>query len=199
MRAALAESTDALPRPMAALGLPAAIERMLAPTLLHNLRPASVLVPLMRRPQGLSMLLTRRTDHLRAHSGQISFPGGRRDDTDVSAADTALREAEEEVGLPRSHAEVLGYLDDYPTISRFRVTPVVALISGEPSLLPAPDEVAEIFEVPLELLLNPQSYERNFLSREGVNMPFFEINYGAYRIWGATAGILRNLCQLVNP
>ncbi len=198
LRAALAGTNEQAPRPMSTLELPFKAEKLLTPALMKAMRPAAVLAPVVKRAAGLSMLLTRRAETLRSHKGQISFPGGRRDDVDRSLADTALREAEEEVGLPRRHVEVLGYLDDYPTLTRFMVTPVVGLVTDEPALLHAPAEVAEIFEVPLDLLLDPKSFERKILSREGFNVPFFEINYRGYRIWGATAGMLWNLCQRVN-
>jgi 8-oxo-dGTP pyrophosphatase MutT (NUDIX family) len=197
LRQALAGTNEDLPRPLASLDLPLKAERLLLPTLLKNLRPAAVLAPVIRRGDVLNMLLTRRTETLRAHKGQISFPGGRRDETDASAADNALREAQEEIGLDPRHVEVIGYLDDYPTGTGFRVTPVVGVVHGQDQFRGDPGEVAEIFEVPLSLLLEPASYERKILSREGLNLPFFEVNYGAYRIWGATAGMLWNLCQKV--
>lgn len=198
LRAALTHTSDAAPRPMISLELPFKAEKILTPALMSNLRPASVLVPVMQRASGHTVLLTRRADHLRSHKGQISFPGGRRDEEDASAAANALREAFEEVALPPANVEVIGYLDDYPTITRYMVTPVVGIVSGEPLLYPHEDEVAELIEVPLELLLSPQSYERKSFMRSGLKVPFYEVNFGSHRIWGATAGMLWNLCQKVN-
>ena len=146
-------------------------------------------------PAGLQVLLTRRSESLRSHKGQISFPGGRREDSDATAADAAKREAEEETGIPPSAVEVIGYLDDYPTITRYLVTPVVGMVEDLAEVKPCAREVAEIFEVPLEFVLDPASFERKVLTREGINVPFFELNYGAYRIWGAIAGMLWNLSQ----
>jgi 8-oxo-dGTP pyrophosphatase MutT (NUDIX family) len=195
LRRALAHTSDAPPRPLTPLELPLRLEKMITPRLLKKLRPAAVLVPVMRRPGGLHVLLTRRSDLLRSHRGQISFPGGRREEGDASAAAAALREAHEEVGIPLSAVEVVGYLDDYPTITKYLVTPVVGLVEDVREVRPCAREVAEIFEVPLEFLIEPANFSRGFLGNRGVDMPFFELNYGAYRIWGATAGMLWNLSQ----
>ncbi len=195
LRTTLAQTTDALPRPISNIELPLKLDKLLTPGLLKSLHPAAVLVPLVRRRSGLTVLLTRRAEHLRSHKGQISFPGGRRDDTDRSAAANALREAEEEIGLHPRHVEVIGYLDDYPTITRYLVTPVVGIVSGSPKLMADASEVAEIFEVPLEFVLDHKNFERKAFSRGGLNVPFFELNHEGYRIWGATAGMLWNLAQ----
>ena len=197
LRAALADTHDTPPRPLSTLELPFKMDKLLTPALLRSLRPAAVLVPIIRRAKEPTVLLTRRADHLRSHKGQISFPGGRRDAGDVSTAANALREAEEEVGLPPANVEVVGYLDDYPTMTRYLVTPVVGVVSGEPVLRPHEGEVAEVFEVPLGFVLDPASFERKVFSRDGLNVPFFELNYGHHRIWGATAGMLWNLSQKV--
>lgn len=192
-RRALADTHDQAPRPVSALELPLKADRLMTPKLMASLRPAAVLVPLVRRADGLQLLLTRRADHLRSHSGQVSFPGGRCEDEDGSLAATALREAHEEVGIEPDQVEVIGYLDDYPTMTRFRVTPVVGILDPPAQYHPDPGEVAEIFEVPARLFLEPASFERKVFSRDGINLPFFEINYAAQRIWGATAGMLWNL------
>lgn len=197
LRQALAGTSEAEPRPLVPIELPLKLDKLLLPTLLKGLRPASVLVPVVRRPRGLQLLLTVRSATLRSHGGQISFPGGRREDTDASAAAAALREAEEEVGIPGGAVEVVGYLDDYPTLTRFMVTPVVGLVDDVAEVRPCAREVAEIFEVPLSFVLGVDNFERKLLSREGINVPFFELNYGSYRIWGATAGMLWNLAQKV--
>ncbi len=115
-----------------------------------TLRPAAVLVPLVDHPEGMGVILTQRTDHLNKHAGQISFPGGRIEETDVNAVDTALRETEEEIGLPREQIEIVGRLDDYVTGTGFVVAPIVGLIDPPYPLEPDPFEVADVFEVPLE-------------------------------------------------
>lgn len=197
LRQALAGTSEAEPRPQTPIELPLKLDKLLLPAILKGLRPASVLVPVVKRPQGLQLLLTVRADTLRSHGGQISFPGGRREDTDASAAAAALREAEEEVGIPVGAVEVVGYLDDYPTLTRYMVTPVVGLVDDIAEVRPCAREVAEVFEVPLSFVLGVENFERKILSREGFNVPFFELNFGSYRIWGATAGMLWNLAQKV--
>ncbi len=197
LRAALAGSSEAEPRPIVRLELPLNADRLIKPEWFSGFKRAAVLVPIFVREQGPTVLLTRRSESLRSHKGQIAFPGGRRDDTDVSAVDNALREAEEEIGLPRQHVEVIGYLDDYPTITRYRVTPVVGIVREPPELHADAAEVATIFEVPLSLLLDSASYERKFFVRENVKTPFFEVLFDEHRIWGATAGMLRNFCETV--
>jgi 8-oxo-dGTP pyrophosphatase MutT (NUDIX family) len=164
--------------------------------------PASVLVALVERPHGLQVLLTRRTAHLRDHAGQISFPGGRVEAHDADAAETALREAEEEVGLARRQVEVIGRLPVYTTITNFVVTPVVALVQPPQALVLDPFEVAEAFEVPLDFLMTPAHHRRHELDLAGVRRQFLSMPWqgpGAdgqlreYFIWGATAAMLRNL------
>ena len=120
--------------------------------------PAAVLFPIVQRPQGHTVLLTQRTDHLRDHAGQVSFPGGRVDAVDVSPQATALRETQEEIGLSPSHIEIFGYLPQYYTGTGFVVTPVVGLLTPPFELQPDPFEVAEIFEVPLSFLLDPANH-----------------------------------------
>ena len=154
---------------------------------------ASVLVPLVVRAHGLQVLLTKRTEHLRDHAGQISFPGGRVEDTDVDAVDTALREAEEEVGLRRTHVEVLGQLPAYTTVTHFVVTPIVALVTPPLDLQLDAFEVAEAFEVPLDFLMNPAHHRRHTFDYEGGQRQFLSMPWGDYFIWGATAAMLRNL------
>lgn len=197
LRHALATTSEQYPRPVSRLELPLKMEKLLTASVLGALRPAAVLVPVIRRSTGPSLLLTRRADHLRSHKGQVSFPGGGRDVVDVSAAANALREAHEEVGLQPEAVEVVGYLDDYPTISRYRVTPVVGVVEGDPELHAEASEVAEIFEVPLSFVLEPANFERKILTRSGIKMPFFELNHQGHRIWGATAGMLWNLAEKV--
>jgi 8-oxo-dGTP pyrophosphatase MutT (NUDIX family) len=155
-------------------------------------RPASVLIALVDDPQGggVRVLLTQRTDHLKDHAGQISFPGGRAEDYDASPVDTALRETEEEIGLHRRYIEVIGVLPEYMTITGYRVTPVVAIITPPFELAPDANEVAEVFEVPLAFLMNGANHERREVSGRG---HFYAMPYDDYFIWGATAAMLRNL------
>lgn len=197
LRGALADTGLETPRPISGLELPFKLDRLIAPAVLGSLRPAAVLAPVIRRRDEWSMLFTVRAQHLRSHRGQISFPGGGRDEGDRDAVDNALREAHEEVGIEPARVEVIGYLDDYPTLTRYLVTPVVGLIDGDPELKIDENEVAEVFEAPLSFLLDPASYERKLLSRDGLNVPFFELNWKQHRIWGATAGMLWNLAQKV--
>lgn len=156
------------------------------------IRNASVLVPVVRRSHELTVLFTRRTAHLHDHAGQISFPGGRAE-ADEAPLDTALRETEEEIGLPRERIEVLGTLSEYVTVTGYRVTPVVGLVHTPFELKPDEFEVAEIFEVPLAFLLDPANHQRNQVITDGVERHYFAMPYGPYYIWGATAGMLMNL------
>ena len=161
---------------------------------------ASVLVGLVQREQPM-VLLTERTAHLSTHSGQVAFPGGRADPGDATPADTALREAEEEVGLAREFVEVLGTLPTYVTGSSFIITPVVALVRPDCVLHPNPYEVADLFEVPLAFLLDPANHRRHVFSADGVHREWFSMPYqdgGKNRfIWGATAGMLRNFYRFM--
>src|SRR5499426_2107139 len=161
------------------------------------LTPAAVLVPLVERPEGLTVLLTRRTDHLQDHAGQISFPGGRVEPGDADALATALREAEEEIGLARALVTPIGRLDTYITRTGFEVTPVVALVAPPTALAPDPFEVAEAFEVPLAFILDPVSRQRHSRIYEGKTRYFYVFPWRDYYIWGATAGMLVNLAELL--
>jgi len=156
-------------------------------------RPAAVLVPIVLHAEAPTVLLTRRTAHLKDHSGQISFPGGRAEPHDPGPEGTALREAEEEIGLPVERVEVLGRLSEYHTRTDFRVTPVVGLVSPPFELRLDAREVAEVFEVPLAFLLDPANHQRHTREFQGRMVPFFAIPYRDYYIWGATAGMLVNL------
>ncbi len=193
LRQALAGSSEQ-ERPLVDLEWPWLVQKALK-TVFSNLREAAVLVPIMRRPQGLTVLLTVRADTLRNHRGQVSFPGGRRDPEDATLTACALREAQEEVGLQPLQAEIIGYLDDYPTTTRYRVTPVVALVEPPEHFHTDAREVAEVFEVPLSIVLDSSRYESRVLSQQGLNVPFYEINHEGHRIWGATAGMLKDLCR----
>ena len=163
----------------------------------EELRPAAVLVPVVRRENGLTILLTQRTDHLYDHAGQISFPGGRSEAHDESPAATALRETFEEIGLPHSHVEVLGALPEYTTVTGYHVTPVVGLVSSPPVLRLDTFEVAEAFEVPLAFFLDPGNHQRNTLQYQGRTRHYYAMPYGQRYIWGATAGMLMNLYALL--
>lgn len=161
--------------------------------------PAAVLVPLIDRADGLSVLLTRRTDHLHDHPGQIAFPGGRCEQGDPSPVHTALRETEEEIGLARIHVDVLGTLPRYLTGTGFAVTPVVALVSAPFELRLDAFEVAEAFEVPLDFLLDPLNHRRHRLEVRGKWREFWAMPFGDYYIWGATAGMMRSFYQYLSP
>jgi 8-oxo-dGTP pyrophosphatase MutT (NUDIX family) len=156
---------------------------------------AAVLFPIVLRPVAPTVLLTRRTDHLKDHPGQISFPGGRVEPDDVSPAHTALREAEEEIGLVPAHVEIAGYLPEYLTSTGFRVTPVVAVVTPPFSLRLDPFEVAEAFEVPLDFLLDPANHRRHALHYRGRLRHFHAMPWGEYFIWGATAGMIVSLSR----
>ena len=161
---------------------------------------AAVLIPIVLRREPM-VLLTERSANLSTHSGQIAFPGGRRDPEDASPEATALREAHEEVGLAASAVEVIGRLPVYVTGSAFIITPVVGLVDPRAQLSPNPGEVAEVFEVPLAFLLNPAHHERHAMLWQGVQREWFAMPYqdeGKERyIWGATAGMLRNLYRFL--
>ncbi len=164
-----------------------------------GLRLASVLVPLIMRPDGLQVMLTQRTAHLHDHAGQVSFPGGRVEKTDASVMDAALREAEEETGLPRNLVEITGQLPDYLTSTGFCIVPVVGLV--QPGFVPVPDpfEVAEVFEVPLAFLMDPANHRVH-----SVTLPhngrhsYYSMPWQQYFVWGATAGMLRDLYHFLS-
>lgn len=159
----------------------------------QGLREAAVLVPLVERAEGVTVLFTLRTSTLTAHAGQISFPGGRREPEDRSPDDTALRETEEEIGLSRDRIEVVGQLDTYVTRTGFRVTPVVGLVRPPFALDPDPTEVEEVFEVPLSFILDPANPQRHSRTFMGAERYFYAFPYQQRYIWGATAGMLVNL------
>jgi 8-oxo-dGTP pyrophosphatase MutT (NUDIX family) len=165
---------------------------------------ASVLVPLVMRDDGLWVLLTQRTAHLRDHAGQISFPGGRAEPEDIDAVATALRETEEEVGLDRRHIEVIGVLPSYTTVTSYVVTPVVALVDPGFTLTVDPGEVAAAFEVPLGFLMTPAHHRRHSIELGGVQRQFLSMPWQGrdaanppHFIWGATAAMLRNLYRFL--
>ncbi len=162
---------------------------------------ASVLVPIVMRERP-TVLLTERTKHLSTHSGQIAFPGGKVDQDDADASATALREAREEIGLDPSLVDVLGLLPQYVTGTAFIITPVIALVQADFTMNPNSYEVADVFEVPLEFLMDPANHQRHAFEWEGVRREWFSMPYRDSRrqrfIWGATAGILRNFYRLLS-
>lgn len=159
----------------------------------RSLRAAAVLVPVIARPGGATVLLTRRADTLASHTGQIAFPGGRLDPGET-AIEAALREAREEVDLDPAAVEVLGIGEGYETVTGFMVTPVVGWLSEPPITRPAPDEVAEAFEVPWDFLMDPLNHRRDFYDPEsGPRRWFWAMPYEERYIWGATAAIVRSL------
>lgn len=158
-------------------------------------RDAAVLVPLVMRSHGLQVLLIKRTDGPDAHAGQISFPGGKVETHDPGPVEAALRETHEEVGLLDRYVEVLGFLDAYRTGTGFKIAPVVGLVEEGFSLVPAPDEVADIFEVPLAFLMDPANHRTDSRVWKGKRRYFYAMPYEDRYIWGATAGILRNMFE----
>ncbi len=159
------------------------------------LRPAAVLIPIIERRDGLSVLFTRRADHLARHAGQVSFPGGRVDGGDDDAVAAALRETEEEVGLSRSFIEVRGELDRYETGTGFAIQPFVALVREGFDLKVDEREVAEAFEVPLAFLMEPANQKQQTSTWQGRERRYYAMTYDRHYIWGATAGILVNLYE----
>lgn len=158
-----------------------------------DLTPAAVLAALIPRTDGLSVLLTRRADTLRRHTGQVAFPGGRIDPGETPW-EAALREAEEEVGLDRRHVELLGLSTPYRTGTNYLITPVVGIVSAAFTPRPNPDEVAEVFETPFGFLMDPSNHERRYYDMPGGQRRwFYAISHEDRVIWGATAGMLRAL------
>ena len=158
---------------------------------------AAVLIPLLLKENGLSVLLTQRTNHLRDHAGQISFPGGRMDPEDQTPNDTALRESHEEIGLDPKRVEIIGHLPEYLTVSGYSVTPVVGLVQPQAEYVLDAFEVADVFEVPLEFLLDPANHQVRLWESEQGGRRFYSMPYENRFIWGATAGMLRNLYHLL--
>jgi 8-oxo-dGTP pyrophosphatase MutT (NUDIX family) len=156
-------------------------------------RPAAVLIPLLARPGGVTMLLTRRSAALRQHSGQIAFPGGKIDQTDDGPLGAALREAEEEIGLSPRHVTPLGFLAPYFSTTGFRITPVVALMDANARLEPNRGEVDSVFEVPFGFVMDPANHQTHEREWKGEMRRYFAIPHGDHYIWGVTAGIIRML------
>ena len=161
----------------------------------RKLRPAGVLVPVIAGPQGAEVLLTKRSSRLKHHPGQIAFPGGKQDEGDADVIAAALREAEEEVGLPRGHVEVLGTLPTHETVTGFLVTPVIGWIDRDFDVQPEPGEVAEVFRVPLAHVTNVALFTIQSRRWRGTRRHYYTVPFGPYYIWGATARILRGLAH----
>ena len=159
----------------------------------HGLTAAGVLVPLIDRQAGLTVLLTQRSSRLRIHAGQVSFPGGRMEESDRDIEATALREAHEEVGIHPGSVEIAGYLDPSPTVTGYAVTPVIGLVEASVSIVIDPVEVDTAFEVPLDFLMDESNQGHSTREFEGVTLNIVEFNYAGHRIWGATATMLLQL------
>jgi 8-oxo-dGTP pyrophosphatase MutT (NUDIX family) len=164
----------------------------------RGITPAAVLVPIVERPEP-TVILTLRPETMRKHAGQISFPGGRIDPGDEGPVAAALREAEEEIALPPAAVEVVGLADPYRTITGFEVTPVVGVVPPDLALRPHPGEVAALFEVPLDWLLDPARHRVRTVEWRGAPRSYYEIAYGERRIWGATAAMIVNLSRRLEP
>lgn len=163
-----------------------------------KLTRAAVLVPLIDRPEGMTVLLTQRTETLNNHAGQVSFPGGRVEDGDEDVVAAALRETEEEIGVPGARIEIAGRLDDYVTRTGYFITPVVGLLTPPLELTPDPREVADIFEVPLAFVLDPANHQRESRVFAGAERFFYVLPFPDRYIWGATAGMLVNLYDVLS-
>ena len=159
--------------------------------------PAAVLVPLVDRPTGMTVLLTQRASQLARHAAQIAFPGGRVDDTDADVASAALREAQEEIGLEAARVQVFGYLPDHVVISGFRVTPVLGLVTPPFSLELNPHEVAGVFEVPLDHVLDSANHKARLRKVGDEEMLLYDIPWQGQNIWGATAGMLLTFVRML--
>lgn len=162
-----------------------------------ELRAAAVLVPLVDRVGALSVLLTQRTENMPSHAGQIAFPGGRKQAEDDSLVITALRETEEEVGIDRSFVDVVGSIDTYVTRTGYAVTPVVGFVRPAFTLKPDPREVADIFEVPLDFFLDPANHHVHSRTWQGRERRYYAMPYGERYVWGATAGMIKNLYHIL--
>ncbi len=161
----------------------------------EGLRDAAVLIPVVDRRDGASVILTKRTEKLRAHSGQIAFPGGRLDPTDPTPEHAALRETEEEIGLSPRFIEVVGRMPDYVSGSGFRIAPILSVVRPDFRLSINPDEVDDAFEVPLSFLMNPQNHNRDSRVWQDRERYFYTMPFGERYIWGITAGIIRTLYE----
>ncbi|WP_421857536.1 CoA pyrophosphatase [Oricola sp.] len=161
----------------------------------NAVKEAAVLIPIIDRPDGPSVLLTQRTEHLRTHSGQIAFPGGRIDPEDGTAEFAAIRECEEETGIGRDHVEIVGRLPDYIAGSGFRIAPFLSVLRPGYNLVPNPDEVEAVFDVPLAFLMDTANHRHGSRVLGGKERHYYEMPYGERYIWGITAGIIRMMYE----
>ena len=179
------------------LGLEAERMKRIAAHFPANPVPAAVLVALVDRPEGLSILLTQRASQLSKHAAQISFPGGRLEESDPDVASAALREAQEEISLDPTRVRVFGYLPDHLVISGYRVTPVLALVSPPFSVEPNPSEVESVFEVPAGFIFDPRNHKARLRRVGEEDVLLYDIPWQGHNIWGATAGMLMTLVRMV--
>lgn len=163
----------------------------------HNHKKAAVLVPIIKRGDGFKIILTKRAGSLRKHSGQNSFPGGLMDLDDANLITTALRETHEEIGIKPHEIEVIGCGDIYFTRTDYAIKPIIGLVSSSAEILINPSEVDEVFEVPIEVIFNPNSFELRDYHIRGQTFHIYTINYGKYQIWGITCAIIRMLCNRI--
>jgi 8-oxo-dGTP pyrophosphatase MutT (NUDIX family) len=197
MRDLITERFSALPDTQGASGGDFALNPNF-PRPRDSLTPSAVLVPLVDRPDGMTVLLTQRAAHLSDHPGQVAFPGGRTEDSDDSPVATALRETQEEIGLGAEFIQVVGRLADYETATGFRIAPVVGVVRTGFTLSPSADEVAEVFEVPLAFVLDSANHVRESAVLRGREAHYYVLPFESWRIWGVTAGLLVDLAKLLN-
>ena len=162
------------------------------------LKASAVLVPIVERGADLSILLTKRSKKLKSHSGQVSFPGGRCDDDDLHAMATALRESREEINLPARNVEVIGAMEDYETVTGFSVAPVVGFVDPDFKIIPEKSEVEEVFEVPLDFVLDQRNHKIETVFWNGADRHYYAFPHDKHKIWGATAAMLVRFAKLVN-
>ncbi|MEM6535457.1 MAG: CoA pyrophosphatase [Pseudomonadota bacterium] len=162
-----------------------------------DLRPAAVLIPIIQRAAGPTVLFTQRPETMAAHPGQVAFPGGTIDARDANPVAAALREAEEEVGIQATDVELIARSAPYVTGSKFRITPVIGVLPKEFAAIPDPTEVAEVFEAPLEYIMTAANHQRKSVFWEGRTRRYIEMPWQGFRIWGVTAGIIRELYKAV--
>ncbi|MBT5186578.1 MAG: CoA pyrophosphatase [Kordiimonadaceae bacterium] len=162
------------------------------------LKPSAVLIPIVERGEQFSILLTKRSSQLKSHSGQVSFPGGRCDDEDAHAMATALREAREEINLPQDNAQIVGAMEDYETVTGYSVTPVVGFINPDFEIVPEQSEVEDVFEVPLDYILDDKNHTVEGMMWKGEKRFYYVFPHDDHKIWGATAAMLVRFANLVN-